>query len=293
MTKHRNLSEDFLQLLEEILNENRTTFKQHKVQESIESFILENLEKSYSLRQIKNVMLEEIEGVQHYLYESNQLNENHTVVLEGIKDVIKGVAKAPFRAAGYVKGLSDRIAGSAGRAYGSGYASGRGSRYTGSDDDEYDSTPEPQQRRPGVRDRFASGRMAGEADVIARRQPTQPRGAERVTMGSGQTPTGGQQLTRQTGSSRMTTGSGTSSQSGASRVTTGSARSQTSAARPTPSQPRPGFSSATRARFDQRPTSTQTYRSFQQRARAARVATQQAQPRTSRPRPPVMSTINV
>jgi hypothetical protein len=169
MISNKRLTEHFLNLLETILQENVNTFNENKIVSQLEYFIQEHLDSGCTLKRITNVIYEETESAQQYLYENNQLNQNRELVLEFIKNAIKGIIKAPVKAAGYVKGLKDRATTAFGRAYGQGYASGRGSSYTG-----HDTSPTG----------FSPGRQAGEQEVIDRRQQAnQPaRASDRVTV---------------------------------------------------------------------------------------------------------------
>jgi hypothetical protein len=170
MISNKRLTKNFLNLLETILQENSRNFDENRIISNLEYFIQEHLESDCTLKRIVTVISEETEATQAYLYESNQLNENRELVLEFIKNAIKAVIKAPVAAAGYVKGVKDRATTAFGKAFGAGYATGRGKSYTGQD-----STPTG----------FSSGRQAGEQGVIDRRsqQPAQQtRTSDRVTV---------------------------------------------------------------------------------------------------------------
>lgn len=169
MISNKRLTENYLTLLKTILQENAHNFDEDRIISDLQTFIEQHLENGCTLKRIVTIVSEETDATQFYLYESNELTENRDLVLEFIKNAIKGIVKAPVKAAGYVKGLKDRATTSFGKAFGQGYASGRGRAYTGQD-----STPTG----------FSSGRQSGEQEVINRRsQTTQPTTAStRVTV---------------------------------------------------------------------------------------------------------------
>lgn len=188
MLGNQRISENFTYLLENIFQENSSNYNVNKVKKQIEQFVTEHLDYGYTFKKVTTVMLEDVEYLQIYLSESNQLTENRDYLLTEIKGLIKGLVKAPVRVSGYVAGLKDRATTAFGRAYGKGYASGRGREYTGRD-----TTPTG----------FSSGREEGEQEVIARRaqradqqqdrvtvnttEPNYSQGSSRVTVGAGQT----------------------------------------------------------------------------------------------------------
>lgn len=174
MISNKRLTENFLTLLETIFQENFHEFNEDRIISDLQLFIEQHLENGCTLKRIVSVISEETEATQAYLYESNQLNQNRELVLEFIKSAIKTAIKAPVAAAGYVKGVKDRATTAFGKAFGAGYATGRGRAYTGQD-----STPTG----------FSSGRQAGEQGVINRRAQAQQssqstRASDRVTVNS-------------------------------------------------------------------------------------------------------------